>query len=312
VSEPSPVRVAVLGCGAIGSLYAAHLARVPGVEVWAVDPWAEHVAAIEAGGLRVTGLVGSADFVAPVRAVTDAAALPACAYAVVATKALHTRDAVTAALPALADAAVVSVQNGIGNEEVIAELVPRVIRGSIVTAGHVTEPGTVQYDAPGDSWFGPFEPRPARADDIATLARLLTEGGLRTLALGDARGPQWTKVVFNASTSPLAALTGLTVGQVCTHPELRVQVDRLIAEALAVCAASGIELMRDPAEAVAEAIEEAFWHRPSMLQDVAEHRRTEVDVLNGGIADEGRRVGVPTPGHDAMVALVHGLESSWT
>jgi 2-dehydropantoate 2-reductase len=308
VTAGNDVRVAVLGCGAIGSLYAAHLARVPGVEVWAVDPWAEHVAAIQAHGLRVTG---HAEFVASVRATTDAADLPPCAYAVVATKALHTRDAVTAARAALADTAAVSVQNGLGNEEVVAEVLPRVIRGSIVTAGHVTGPGCVSYDAPGDSWFGPFEPRPARTDEIASLAALFTAGGLRTIALDDARGPQWTKVVFNAATSPLAALSGLSVGQVCTHPELRVEVDRLIAEALEVCAASGIEVMRDPAEAVQEAIDEAFWHLPSMLQDVRARRRTEVDVLNGGVAAEGRRVGIPTPGHDAMVALVHGLESSW-
>jgi 2-dehydropantoate 2-reductase len=308
VTEHPTVRVAVLGCGAIGSLYAAHLARVPGVEVWGVDPWADHVAAIEAHGLRVTG---HADFVASVRATTDATALPPCQFAIVATKALHTRDAVSAARGALTDAAVVSVQNGIGNEEVVADVLPRVMRGSIVTAGHVTEPGSVSYDAPGDSWFGPFEPSPARPDEIAALATMLTRGGLRTFALEDARGPQWTKVVFNAATSPLAALTDLSVGQVCTHPELRGQVDRLIAEALEVCAASGIELMRAPAEAVQEAIDEAFGHLPSMLQDVRARRRTEVDVLNGGIAAEGRRVGVPTPGHDAMVALVHGLESSW-
>ena len=131
------VRIAVLGCGAIGSLYAAHLARVPGVEVWAVDPWAEHVAAIDSHGLRVSG---HADFVARVRAVTDASALPACDFAIVATKALHTREAVSAARHALAEATVVSVQNGVGNEEVVAELLPRVARGSIITAGHVTEP----------------------------------------------------------------------------------------------------------------------------------------------------------------------------
>jgi 2-dehydropantoate 2-reductase len=303
------VRVAVLGCGAIGSLYAAHLARVPGVEVWAVDPWADHVAAIEAAGLRVTG---HADFVAPVRAVIAAAALPACEFAIVATKALDTEAAVIAAQAAIAAAAVVSVQNGVGNEEVIAEVVPYVVRGSIVTAGHVTAPGVVSYDGPGDSWFGPFEPSPAPYELIEVLAALLSRGGLRTIALPDARGQQWTKVVFNAATSPLAALTGLTVGQVCTHPELRNQVNRLVAEALAVCEAAGIELMRDPADSVAEAIEEAFWHKPSMLQDVLARRRTEIEVLNGGIATEGRRVGVATPAHDAMVALVHGLESAWS
>jgi 2-dehydropantoate 2-reductase len=302
------LRIAVLGCGAIGSLYAAHLARVPGVEVWAVDPWRDHVDAINRDGLHVTG---NADFVAGVNAVTDAAQLPTCTFGIVATKALHTRAAVESARAALVDAAVVSVQNGIGNEEVVAEVVPRVVRGTIITAGAVTAPGVVRYDAAGDSWFGPFEPSPATSAEIDQLAQLLTAGGLRTLALPDVRGPQWTKVVFNAATSPIAALTGLSVGPVCSDPELRGQVDALIAEALAVCSAAGISLLRDPAESVAEAIAEAYGHKPSMLQDVLAHRRTEIDVLNGGVAAEGRRVGVATPRHDAMVALVHGVERAW-
>jgi 2-dehydropantoate 2-reductase len=305
----SPIRVAVVGCGAIGSLYAAHLARVPGVEVWAVDPWAQHVNAMEARGLRVTGL---ADFVAPVHARTDGRQLPGCDFGVVATKAQHTRAAVQGAQSALAGAAVVSVQNGLGNEEVIAELVPRVIRGSIVTAGAVVEPGVVRYDAPGDSWFGPFEPQPAPMSDVERLARLLTEGGLRTHALKDARGPQWTKVIFNSATSPLSALTGLSVGRVCTDTRLRQQVDRLVTEAVVVCERAGIVLTRPPLEAVDEAIAEAYDHKPSMLQDVLARRDTEIDVLNGGICAEGRRLGAPTPLHDSMVALVKGLERSWS
>ncbi len=304
-----PIRVAVVGCGAIGSLYAAHLARVPGVEVWAVDPWVQHVDAMDAHGLRVTGL---ADFVAPVHARTDGRQLPECDFGVVATKAQHTRAAVQGAQSALASAAVVSVQNGLGNEEVIAELVPRVIRGSIITAGAVVEPGVVRYDAPGDSWFGPFEARPAPMSDVERLARLLTEGGLRTHALNDARGPQWTKVIFNSATSPLSALTGLSVGRVCTDTRLRQQVDRLVTEAVAVCERAGIVLTRSPLEAVNEAIAEAYDHKPSMLQDVLARRYTEIDVLNGGICAEGRRLGAPTPLHDSMVALVKGLERSWS
>jgi len=308
MSGGNPVRVAVIGCGAIGSLYAAHLARVPAVEVWVVDPWPEHMAAIAAAGLRVTGL---ADFTATVRASTDGRDLPDCDFGLIATKAMHTRAAVEGARAALADAAVVSLQNGLGNEEIIAGLLPRVIRGSIITAGAVVAPGVVRYDAPGDSWFGPFEPRPAPMSEVAQLARLLTEGGLTTHALPDARGPQWTKVVFNSATSPLAALTGLSVGRVCTDAGLRPQVDALIAEALAVCAQTGIVLTRPPREAVDEAIAEAYDHKPSMLQDVLARRPTEIDALNGGIAAEGRRVGVPTPLHDCMVALVRGLASSW-
>ena len=308
-SHAGPVRIAVLGCGAIGSLYAAHLARVPGAEVWGVDPWAEHVAAMESRGLRVTGL---ADFTVTVHAATDGGDLPACDFGIVATKAQHTRVAVAGARAALAGAAVVSVQNGLGNEEIIAEFVPRVIRGSIVTAGTIVAPGVVRYDAPGDSWFGPFEPRPAPMSEVARLAGLLTEGGLRTHALADARGPQWTKVIFNAATSPLAALTGLPVGRVCTDAGLRQQVDRLIAEAETVCGRAGIALTRPPRDAVAEAITEAYEHKPSMLQDILGRRATEIDVLNGGIAAEGRRMGVPTPLHDCMVALVRGLERSWS
>jgi 2-dehydropantoate 2-reductase len=307
---PGGARVAVIGCGAIGSLYAAHLARVPGVEVWAVDPWAEHVAAIGSRGLRVTGL---ADFTAGVRATTDGRDLPACDFGVVATKALHTRAAVEGARAALTDAAVVSVQNGLGNEEVIAGLVPRVIRGSIVTAGSIVAPGVVRYDAPGDSWFGPFELRPAPMAEIARLAGLLSAGGLRTHALEDARGPQWTKVIFNSATSPLAALTGLPMGPLCTDDGLRRQVDGLIREGVAVCERAGVApLLRPPAEAVEEAIAEAYDHKPSMLQDVLARRATEIDVLNGGVAAEGHRVGVPTPLHDCMVALVKGLERSWS
>lgn len=302
------IRIAVLGCGAIGSLYAAHLTRAPDVEVWAVDPWRDHMEAIQRNGLKVTGL---ADFTAPVHALTDAAGLPPCDLGIVATKAQHTGDAVAAARHALTDAAVVSVQNGVGNEEVIAEHLRQVIRGTIVTAGAVTQPGTVRYDAPGDSWIGPFEPSPASGDRIGLLAGKLNQGGLKTHAVDDARGPQWTKVVFNAATSPLSALTGLTVGQVCTDPGLRREVDRLIDEAAQVCERAGIRLTRDPRHAVDEAIREAYAHKPSMLQDVLARRTTEIDVLNGGIAAEGRRHGVPTPAHDAMVALVRGLESSW-
>jgi 2-dehydropantoate 2-reductase len=303
-----PVRVAVIGCGAIGSLYAAHLARVPEVEVWAVDPWAEHVAAIESRGLRVTGL---ADFTARVHARTDGSELPACDLGLVATKALHTRPAVAGARTALAEAAVVSVQNGLGNEEVIAEAVPRVIRGSIITAGAIAAPGVVSYDAPGDSWFGPFEPRPAAMRDVERFARLLTAGGLRTHALADARGPQWAKAIFNAATSPLAALTGLSIGRVCTDPGLRRQADELVSEAQGVCAAAGIVLTGSPAAAMDEAVAEAYGHLPSMLQDVLARRSTEIDFINAGIAAEGRRLGVPTPLHDCMTALVKGVEASW-
>ena len=210
-----------------------------------------------------------------------------------------------------ADAAVASVQNGLGNEEIIAELVPRVIRGTILPAGAVTSPGVVRYDAPGDTWLGPFEPSPASLDEVTELADLLNMAGLPCHGLGRrARSPvgQGGLQLRHLAAGRADRAAG---GPVCTDPLLRAQVDALIDEALAVCAALGIRCSTHPSALVEEAIEVAYDHKPSMLQDVLARRRTEVDVINGGVAAQGRLAGVPTPRHDAMVALVHGLERSW-
>ncbi|WP_158604423.1 ketopantoate reductase family protein [Nocardioides mangrovicus] len=302
-----PVRVCVVGVGAIGSLYAAHLGRAEEVEVWAYDIVEAHVAAINDGGLRVTG---RADFVSPVRATSDAAAIPPCALGIVATKAEHTATAMAAVAHVFTDGAVASVQNGLGNEEVVAEFAPRVIRGSILPAGALAGPGVVRLDSLGPTWLGPFEPQPARAEEIELLARLLTEGGLPAEAMADARGAQWGKVAFNAATSPIAALTGLSIGQLGERPDLRALVEALAAETTRVCEAIGVD-PPDPVTTLEREIVNAYAHKPSMLQDVLARRRTEVDVLTGGVASAARDAGVRAPLHEALTALVHGLEASW-
>ena len=100
----------------------------------------------------------------------------------------------------------------------IAEHVERVIRGTTFPAGHVVAPGVVEMDTAGDTAIGPFEPRPARMAEVELLAEAMTRGGMPTKALVDARGAQWTKVIFNAASNPLGALTGLTHGRLCELP----------------------------------------------------------------------------------------------
>jgi 2-dehydropantoate 2-reductase len=302
------VRVCIVGCGAIGGLYAGHLAQLDDVEVWAYDVSRAHVDAIERDGLRITG---HAKLVAPVRARTDAAAIPPCELGIVATKAAFTEAAMTATAPVLADAAVCSVQNGIGSEEVIARHVARVIRGVCLPAGHVVAPGVIHMDAPGTTWIGPFEPRPAGREEIVRLAGALSRAGLPTEAREDARGPQWTKLLFNAATNPLAALTGLTHGELCDVPALRATVTALVDEGRAVAGALGIALDGDPDALISRAAAENHQHRPSMLQDALAHRPTEIDALNGGIVRAGEQAGVPTPLHAAIAALIAGLEAGW-
>lgn len=132
-------------------------------------------------------------------------------------------------------------------------------------------------------------------------------------AVADARGPQWRKVIFNASTNPIGALTRLTHGRVCEDPELRRLVSGLVDEGKAVATAQGIELDADPEELIDHAAkpEVAYDHKASMLQDVEARRPTEVDYLNGGIVHFGEDHGVPTPLNRAIWALVKGLEASW-
>jgi 2-dehydropantoate 2-reductase len=304
------VRVCIVGCGAVGSLFAANLAGLDDVEVWAFDLDRAHVDAINERGLR---LVGAGDVVGGVRATSDPAAVPSCDFGIVATKAMHTGRAVGAVAHAFADGAVASVQNGVGNEEAVAEHVTRVIRGTTFPAGKVIEPGVVQWDVKGDTTLGPFEPSPAGTGEIERLADACSRAGMPTHAVGDARPAQWRKVIFNAATNPIGALTGLTHGRVCERPDLRRLVSVLVDEGKAVAAAQEIELDADPEELIDHAArpDVAYGHKASMLQDVEAHRATEVDYLNGGIARFGRELAVPTPLNTAITALVKGLEASW-
>ncbi|HWH05227.1 MAG TPA: 2-dehydropantoate 2-reductase, partial [Gaiellaceae bacterium] len=249
-----------------------------------------------------------------IRATSDAAELPPCDFGLVATKAMHTDAAIGATAHAFRDGCVASVQNGVGNEETIARHVERVIRGTTFPAGKILEPGVVQWDVRGDTTLGPFEPSPAPVSAIERLAAACTAGGMPTHAVADARGAQWRKVIFNASTNPVGALTGLTHGRVCELPPLRAFVSGLVDEGKAVAAAQGIELDADPEELIDHAAkpEVAYGHKASMLQDVEARRQTEVDYLNGGIVRFGREHGVETPLNEAVVALIKGVEASWT
>jgi 2-dehydropantoate 2-reductase len=303
------MRICIVGTGAVGSLFAANLSLLDDVEVWAYDLAQAHVDAINADGLRLSG---AGDVVGRPRATADAQELPPCDFGIVATKAMHTEPAIAATAHAFADGAVATVQNGLGNEETIARHVERVIRGTTFPAGRIVAPGHVQWDVKGDTTLGPYTdatPLP----DVERLADACTRAGLPTHAVADARGPQWRKVIFNASTNPIGALTGLTHGRVVERPDLRRLVTGLVDEGKAVAAAQGIVLDADPEELIDHAAkpEVAYDHKASMLQDVEAHRPTEIDYLNGGIVRFGAEHGVPTPLNEAIWALVKGVEQSW-
>jgi 2-dehydropantoate 2-reductase len=303
------VKVCVVGCGAVGSLFAAALAQLDDVEVWAYDLDAAHVAAINDGGLRISG---AGELVGRVRATADPAALPGCNFGIVAVKSMHTRSALQATAHAFREGAVCSVQNGAGNEEIIADYVGEVIRGTTFPAGHIIGPGHVGWDTKGDTHIGPFEPKPAPMEKVEALADVCTRGGMPTHALEDARGAQWRKLIFNAASNAIAALTGFTHGRIAEYPPTRELAWAVMAEGRAVSDAQGIVLDMSPEELFDFAARKdvAYGHKPSMLQDVEARRETEIDFLNGAIVSFGDRYGVDGPLNRALTALVKGLERS--
>jgi 2-dehydropantoate 2-reductase len=303
------MRVCVIGCGSVGSIFAAHLAKAGEVEVWAYDLWKEHIDAINANGLRISG---AAEITARLHATTDPQQLPRCDYGIVATKAIHTKAAIAQAARAFdQNSAVCSVQNGVGNEELISEHAKLVIRGTTFPAGHPIAPGHIGYDIKGDTWIGPFEPSNTPMPRVEELAGFLTRSGMNTIALKDARGAQWTKLIFNASTNPVGALTLLHHGAATRFAPTGQLFNDLIAEGEAVAKKLGIQLHGDPRALVQKGANAPGKHRASMLQDVLAKRQTEVDFMNGAIAQAGEKTGIPTPLNKMLWALIKGLEHSW-
>jgi len=304
------VKVCIVGCGAIGSLFAAHLARLEEVEVHAYDVSKDHTRAINECGLRISG---AADFTARLHATSNAAEIPVCEFGIIATKSTHTRPAIEQTKHIFgSSSAVCSVQNGVGNEEILAQHAKFVIRGTTFPAGHVIEPGHVGFDINGDTWIGPFEPTHTPYEFVEKLSALINRAGMHVIPLKDARGAQWTKLIFNAGTNPVGALTLLHHRAATRFAPIGALFNDLIAEGEAVAKALGIVLHGDPHALVEKGASAPGKHNASMLQDILAKRQTEVDFMNGAIVDWGEKTGVPTPLNRAMWQLIKGLEHSWT
>ena len=173
-------------------------------------------------------------------------------------------------------------------------------------------PGAAGVEFYSDVWIGPFEPTGTPFERVEQLAELLNRAGLRVVALPDARGAQWTKLIFNAAVNPVDALTRLHHGAATRFPPTGVLSEALLQEGESVAKALGIALHGDARRMVAEGAAAIERRNVSMFLDVLARRQTEVDFLNGAIADWGEKLGVPVPLNRAIWQLVKGLEHSWS
>ena len=299
--------ILIVGCGAIGGLFASALSAV--AEVTAYDSNVEHMRAIEAQGLRV---IGKEPRLARFRALADPAALAGARFDAVLflVKSKATAATLAQLRPLLAgNPLLVTLQNGMGNAEVLLGVTgATVVRGVTMKAGRFVEPGCVEDLIDGKTWLGPAR---GTLDDIRPLAAAFNAAGLPTELVADPMGAVWSKFVFNAVMNPLGAL--MMGDNAARHdaPEMRALVDDMAAECMAVVRALGGSFAFPPMEFVEQIRAGRIpmsKHAGSMALDIARGAPTEIDELTGFIVREGERLKVPVPNCRAVYRLVKGLE----
>ncbi|MBI2701546.1 MAG: 2-dehydropantoate 2-reductase [Mycobacterium sp.] len=304
------MKVAVIGCGAMGSIYAAKLADA-GNEVLVVDRYQPGIDQIARHGLRITG--PGYDHTVQLRASTVAPA-ESMDLIVLAVKAADVTTAAPQALPMLGeDTSVLTIQNGLGSAEIVADIVgdQRLAVGIASGFGAArVAPGHVRHNAMRAMRFGAYSSMPPST--VESIARTWADAGFDAAAVTDIAAMQWEKLICNVAYSAPCALTGMTVGQVMDDPEMGPISRAAAKEAWRVAFASDIEInVTDPVEHVrtfGSAMPDA---KPSALLDHEARRVSEIDVINGAVPRQGARVGVDAPVNATLTALVKTIEKRW-
>jgi 2-dehydropantoate 2-reductase len=304
------VRLCVIGAGVIGSLFAAHLSMV--ADVLVLTRRQEHARQLNEQGLRVSG---KHDFTARVTAATAARDLPDFDVGIIATKATGLEGAAESLAGRFAGATIMTVQNGLGAEEVVRRHGAWPLISAVTFMSGTKHSDThVEYILDTPTWLGPYGETPF--ERVQELAQLLVDSGLKAEALPDLQPAQWAKLIFNATVNGVAALTGLPhdahFAAETEEADLGRLVHALVDEGKSVAAAAGVELHDDPWEMNVLATQRGSAHYPSMLEDVEARRPTEVKLINGALVREAERHGVPAPLQTALYRLVAAREASYS
>ena len=300
----------MLGAGALGSAIGGTLA-LGGSDVTLVDLYKAHVDAVNAGGLKLRE--GDVEVTVRIKAVTDCDALDVADLVIVLVKSFHTRAAIEAAAPHVVgnDTVVMSLQNGMGHEEILAEAVghAHVMAGKTYVGGVFLEPGRVIAGTRDkETLIGELDGTiSVRAQAIASEFQ---KAGLRTIVSNNIVGTMWDKLLVNVATGALAGITRLTYGDLYSVPEIEACALAAVDEAMAVAKAHGVTLsVREPREAwrkASEGLPRDF--KTSMLQSLEKRSVTEIDFINGVVVRAGAKVGIPTPVNSTLVACMKGIE----
>ncbi|MEO5861514.1 MAG: 2-dehydropantoate 2-reductase [Burkholderiales bacterium] len=302
------MKIAIVGCGAMGSVYAGLLAAA-GHELWAVDTWREHVEAMQKQGLRVEGASG--DRTVKLNATTDTKDVGFCDLVIVATKTMHVEAAARASLALLGPATmVISIQNGLGGPEATAKVVgkERVLVGVVGGFGaSMKAPGHVHHNGWElvrlGEYTGPITPR------LEGIAAVWESGGFRVKCFDDIDQLVWEKLICNVCFSGTCAVTERTIIEVMEDPDTWKVASGCALEAYQVAKASGIKLdIGDPVEYVRAFGSKIPNARPSMLLDHMAGRMSEIEAINGAIPPAAEAQGLAAPFNAVISALVRAKE----
>ena len=304
------MRACVVGAGAIGSLFAAHLATVGDVVV--LTRRDDHARALNEEGLRVSG---RHEFTSRVTATADPRDLPEFDVGIIATKAIGLEEAAQSLAGRFATATMMTVQNGLGAEDAMRRHGEWQLVSAVTFMSGTKHSDThVEYILDTPTWLGPYGDTPF--ERVQEIAEVLVDSGLKAEALPDLLPAQWSKLIFNATVNGVSALTGLPhdahFAAEGDDSDMGHLVHQLVDEGKRVAAAAGVELHDDPWQMNVLATKRGSAHYPSMLEDVDARRPTEVELINGALVREAARLGVEAPLHTAVYRLVKAREASYS
>lgn len=292
----------IVGTGALATLFAARLGAA-GIHVSMLGTWQEGIQALNTHGARWTDGDGSEHSV-PVRAINLPQEVRGARFALVLVKAWQTERAAHQLAECLAaDGMAVTLQNGIGNREILARDLgaDRVALGVTTTGATLLGPGRVR---PGGEGVLSLERNPA----LGPVEAALRSAGFPVESVPDAESLAWGKLVINAAINPLTALLRVPNGTLLERPEARHLMADLAQEVAAVARAEGIRLpFENPVERVEEVARKTAANHSSMLQDVLRGAPTEIDAICGAVAQRGKNAGVPTPVNAACWRLLKAM-----
>jgi len=303
------MKICFLGSGALGSALGGVLTE-GGNDVWLIDAWAAHADAMNSRGLVLR--VDGTDRTVRVKARTSAAGIGPADLVVVLVKSYHTREAIEKATAIVGpETVVMSLQNGLGHEEILADVVGpnRVLAGKTYARGVLLGPGHVIAGTRGKrTYIGELD---GRVTERATrIAETMTRAGLPTEVSANIVGTMWDKLLINVATGALSGVTRLPYGGLYAVPEIEQCALAAVAEAIGVARALGVKLASEKPEdawrLAAEGLPAEF--KASILQSIEKGAPTEIDFINGSVVRWGGRVKVPTPVNRALVACVKGIE----